>query len=64
MMSRRKIGLVLSGGGAKGAGQLGMMLYLAEQGLQPEFISGISVGSLNATFWAQEGDLHLLERLW
>lgn len=63
-MSKRKIGIVLSGGGTKGAGQLGMMLFLEEQGLHPEFISGISVGSLNATFWAQEGDLRLLERLW
>lgn len=63
-MAKKKIGIVLSGGGAKGAGQLGMMLYLEERGLQPEFISGISVGSLNATFWAQEGNLHLLERLW
>ncbi len=63
-MAGKKIGLVLSGGGARGAGQLGMMLYLAEQDIQPDFISGISVGSLNATFWAQDGNLKLLEQIW
>ncbi|MDZ7340370.1 MAG: patatin-like phospholipase family protein [candidate division KSB1 bacterium] len=63
-MAKEKIGIVLSGGGAKGAGQLGMMKYLYEQGIRPEFIAGISVGSLNATMWAQEQNLELLEKLW
>lgn len=63
-MAGKKIGVILSGGGAKGAGQLGMMLYLAKQGIQPDFLSGISVGSLNAALWAQEGNLQLLEQIW
>lgn len=63
-MSEEKIGVVLSGGGAKGAGQLGMMKYLYEKGVRPKFIAGISVGSLNATMWAQEENLELLEKLW
>jgi len=63
-MAHEKIGVVLSGGGAKGAGQLGMMKYVYEKGIRPEFIAGISVGSLNATMWAQEENLELLEKLW
>lgn len=63
-MSEEKIGVVLSGGGAKGSGQLGMMKYAYEKGIRPHFISGISVGSLNATMWAQEENLDLLESLW
>lgn len=63
-MSEEKIGVVLSGGGAKGSGQLGMMKYVYEKGIRPHFISGISVGSLNATMWAQEQNLDLLVSLW
>lgn len=63
-MSAEKIGVVLSGGGAKGSGQLGMMKYVYEKGIRPDFISGISVGSLNATMWTQEENLDLLESLW
>jgi len=63
-MSAEKIGVVLSGGGAKGSGQLGMMKYVYEKGVRPDFISGVSVGALNATMWAQEQNLDLLENLW
>lgn len=63
-MSAEKIGVVLSGGGAKGSGQLGMIKYAYEKGIRPDFISAISVGSLNATLWAQEENLDLLENLW
>lgn len=60
----KKLGVVLSGGGAKGAGQLGMMKYLYEIGIRPDLVTGVSVGSLNATLWAQEENLELLEQLW
>jgi NTE family protein len=63
-MSAEKIGVVLSGGGAKGSGQLGMMKYVYEKGIRPDFISGVSVGALNATMWTQEENLDLLETLW
>jgi len=63
-MPAEKIGVVLSGGGAKGSGQLGMIKYAYEKGIRPDFISGISVGSLNATMWAQEENLDMLEDLW
>lgn len=41
-----KWGLTLSGGGAKGFFEAGVMKRLFEMGFQPEIISGTSVGSL------------------
>ena len=50
-----KIGLVLSGGGAKGAYQVGVMQALEELGLASSVssISGASIGSLNACLFLQ-----------
>ena len=42
-----QIGLVLAGGGAKGAYHAGALCYLAEIGLQPQIIAGTSIGALN-----------------
>lgn len=40
-------GLVLTGGGAKGAYQAGALKYIAELGLVPQIIAGTSIGALN-----------------
>jgi NTE family protein len=40
-------GLVLTGGGAKGAYQAGALKYIAELGLVPHIIAGTSIGALN-----------------
>lgn len=48
-----KIALVLSGGAAKGAYEVGALLALAEQGLKPSVIVGISAGAINGTVTAQ-----------
>lgn len=50
MFFKRKIGLVLAGGGGKGSYQLGVWKYLSEIGLIKKIsvISGSSVGALNA----------------
>jgi NTE family protein len=45
-MSKR--GLVLSGGGGRGAYQAGVYKYLTEKNFYPEVISGTSVGAINA----------------
>ncbi|PKN80690.1 MAG: hypothetical protein CVU48_01165 [Candidatus Cloacimonetes bacterium HGW-Cloacimonetes-1] len=49
-----KLGLVLSGGGAKGAYQLGVWKALEENGLAKHVVavSGSSVGALNAIMFA------------
>ncbi len=48
-------GLVLSGGGARGAWQAGALLRLAELGWRWEVIAGASIGALNGA-WVAQGD--------
>jgi len=43
---RPKIGLVLSGGGAKGLAHVGVLKVLEELDLQPDFITGTSMGAV------------------
>jgi NTE family protein len=43
---RPKIGLVLSGGGAKGLAHIGVLKVLEEAGIHPDFIAGSSMGGL------------------
>ncbi|MFI6979209.1 patatin-like phospholipase family protein [Embleya sp. NPDC050154] len=50
-------GLVLAGGGAKGAYQVGVLRRLAEEGLEPRAISGASIGALNAAVVASSPSL-------
>ena len=42
-----KLGLVLSGGGAKGAYHVGVIKALYELGIQIDMLSGASIGALN-----------------
>lgn len=68
MLQCTKLGLVLSGGGAKGAYHAGVLRYLAERNIQPDAVSGASIGSLNGAVVASAGDVHkaaeALERVW
>ena len=59
------LGLVLSGGGGKGAYQIGVWRALQELGLERHItvISGTSVGALNAALFLK-GDLAGAERIW
>lgn len=43
---RPKVGLVLSGGGAKGMAHIGILKKLEEVGLYPDYITGTSMGSI------------------
>ena len=47
-----KIGLVLSGGGAKGIAHIGVLRELEKLGIKPDFIVGTSFGALVAGFYA------------
>lgn len=55
--------LVLQGGGALGAYQAGVYQALAEAGLHPNWIAGISIGALNAAIIAGNAPEHRVERL-
>jgi len=48
----KKIGLTLSGGGARGLGHLGVIKALEEFGIEPHIISGTSAGALIGAFYA------------
>ncbi len=56
-MGNCNIGLVLSGGGAKGAYQVGMIKALAKLGLSPCAVSGTSIGALNGSTVACAPDM-------
>lgn len=52
-----KVGLVLSGGGAIGAYQIGVLRALMELGTQIDMISGASIGALNGAILASAPSL-------
>lgn len=47
-----KIGLALGGGGVKGAGHIGVIKALQENGIEIEYIGGTSIGSIVAAFYS------------
>lgn len=49
---RPKIGLVLSGGGARGAAHIGVLKYLEEQRIPIDVIAGTSMGAIVGGFYA------------
>lgn len=52
-MFKRKIyniGIALSGGGARGFAHLGILKALAEKGIKPDVISGVSAGAIAGAF--------------
>ena len=60
---RSETALVLSGGGAKGAFQLGALQVLDEAGFTYGCVAGVSVGALNGTMIAS-GQLRRLTEIW
>ena len=59
-----KVGLVLSGGGGKGAYEIGCLRALRTMGISRyDAIAGTSVGALNAALIAQ-GDLNAAKTIW
>lgn len=49
---RPKVGLVLSGGGAKGFAYIGLLRVMEEVGLQVDYVGGTSIGSIVAGLYA------------
>lgn len=47
-----RLGVALSGGGARGFAHIGAMRALREFGLKPDIIAGVSAGSVVATFYS------------
>src|SRR5437773_8909519 len=55
--------LVLQGGGALGAYQVGVYEALHEAGIEPDWVIGTSIGAINAALIAGNAPEHRLERL-
>lgn len=50
--SRPKVGVVLSGGGAKGAVHIGALQYFEEMGIPVDYVAGTSMGSIVGGLYA------------
>ena len=61
--TNKEYGLVLEGGGAKGAYQIGAWKALKEAGIHVKGIAGTSVGDLNGALIAMD-DFEKAERIW
>ncbi|MEG2720791.1 MAG: patatin-like phospholipase family protein, partial [Oscillospiraceae bacterium] len=59
----REYGLVLAGGGAKGAYQIGAWKALREMGITFSAITGVSIGAINGALIAS-GDFDKALELW
>src|SRR5438067_1890992 len=62
-----KVAVVLSGGGNRGAAQVGMLRALVEAGIRPDVVVGTSVGSLNGAALARDptpAGIDELEAVW
>jgi len=58
-----RIALVLQGGGALGAYQAGVYQAMHEAGIEPDWVSGVSIGAVNSAIIAGNASEHRLERL-
>jgi NTE family protein len=68
VFGQARIGLVLAGGGAKGAYQAGVVQCLADARVQVHAVAGCSIGALNGAVVASSADLRVaaarLTELW
>ena len=58
-----KIGLALSGGGAKGIAHIGVLRVLEDAGIRPDYITGTSIGSVMGGLYAIGYSVDEMERL-
>ena len=62
-MAKEKRAVVLAGGGARGAYQIGVWQALKKIGYRPDIVAGTSVGALNGAMMVQ-GDFTIARSLW
>jgi len=58
-----RIALILQGGGALGAYQAGVYQALHESGVEPDWVTGVSIGAINSAIIAGNRPDRRLERL-
>jgi predicted acylesterase/phospholipase RssA len=60
-----RVALVLSGGGALGAYEVGVLKVLEVVRLVPSLVAGVSIGAINAVAWLAAGrDVRPIEQVW
>jgi predicted acylesterase/phospholipase RssA len=60
---KEKVAFVFTGGGSKGAVQVGMVKALIESGIKPDIVAGSSIGAMNATVLAFHPNMKGIEIL-
>ena len=62
-IARKRVGLALSSGGARGLAHIGVIQVLEENGIEVDVIAGCSMGSYVGSVWAYGYDGLAMERL-
>jgi NTE family protein len=62
-IARRRVGIALSSGGAKGLAHIGVIQVLEENGIEVDVIAGASMGAYVGSIWAYGLDGTVLEKI-
>ena len=63
-VAKRRVGLALSSGGARGAAHVGVLKVLEENGIRPDVIAGASMGAEVGGVYAAGVELDEVDRMW
>ncbi|MDP2918843.1 MAG: patatin-like phospholipase family protein, partial [Dehalococcoidia bacterium] len=62
-IERKKIGVVLGGGAARGLAHIGVLEALEQEGIPIDMIAGTSIGAIVGAFYAYTKDIQLMKTL-
>ena len=62
-MGKRKVGLALGGGAARGLAHIGVLEVLEKEGIPIDMIAGTSIGALVGAVYAEKRDIELMKEL-
>ena len=62
-MSRKKVGLALGGGAARGLAHIGVLEVLEKEGIPIDMIAGTSMGAVIGAIYAKKQDVKSMRQL-